>query len=484
VVSTPHAPDPTTTAAAQSGLNTDTAETQLLLNQTNQVGPWGSTTYKQTGTTGYTNSAGKYVTLPQYTATTEYSPGQQAILDKTQDAQANIADIAAQQSKSLEGYLNTGFNFDNGQQFNPGTSVQTPGQFSYSSQANPGTFNYQGSTPGQFNYDGQAGSFSYNGQQPGSFSYGSQAPSAQTVTPKDFSYTGSDAQNQAYDLASQRILPQQQKATAALQTQLANQGIQPGSAAWNNAINLNNQSNNDQLNQLALNGEQQFYGQALSTAQNNYGQQLGAANQNFNQQLASQQANSGQELNAYQANLAGQNQGFNQQLGGFNANLAAQNQNYTQALGGYSANLAGQNQGYNQQLGTYGANTQAQLAAQQQNAGQELSAYQANLNGGLSAEQAAYQQALSTRQQQYQEALGNRNQPINEITALLSGSQVSNPTGGYTNTPQAQVGGVDYTGLVNNQYNQQVASSNATLGGLFGLGGQLGSAGIKAGLFG
>jgi hypothetical protein len=401
LVSTPKAPDPVATATAQAGLNTDTALTQNAINMTNQVGPWGSTTYAPTGSTSYTNSQGKLVSVPQYTATTTYNPAQQAIFDKTTEAQGSIADIAAQQSASLKDYLSTNFSFDGGNKFDSGTSVSQPGQFEYSSTASPGTF-----------------------------SYGSQAPGAQTFTPKDFSYSGSQEQNAAYDLASQRILPQQQRATEALQTQLTNQGIRPGSAAWNNAISLNNQSNNDQLNQLALNGQQQFYGQALSTAQNNYGQQLGSANQNFNQQLASQ------------------------------------------------------NQGYNQALGTFGANTQAGLAAQQQNAGQELSAYQANLNGGLSAEQAAYQQALSTRQQQYQEALGNRNQPLNEITALLSGSQVSNPTTGYTSTPQAQVGGVDYTGLVSNNYKTQAAASSAALGGLFGLGGTIGSAGIKQGWFG
>lgn len=66
------------------------------------------------------------------------------------------------------------------------------------------------------------------------------------------------------------------------------------------------------------------------------------------------------------------------------------------------------------------------------------------------------------------EALTERNQPLNELSALMSGSQVQQP--GFTSTPQTQVSGTDYAGLVNNNYNQQVAQNNAMMGGIFGLG--------------
>jgi hypothetical protein len=81
------------------------------------------------------------------------------------------------------------------------------------------------------------------------------------------------------------------------------------------------------------------------------------------------------------------------------------------------------------------------------------------------------QLALTGRGQAMQELLTERNQPINEITALLSGSQVQSPQ--FQSTPQTPVSGVDYAGLVNNNYNQQVASNNSMLGGLAGLGGSL-----------
>jgi hypothetical protein len=93
---------------------------------------------------------------------------------------------------------------------------------------------------------------------------------------------------------------------------------------------------------------------------------------------------------------------------------------------------------------------------------------------------------LSGRAQANQEIMAERNAPINEITALMSGSQVSNPS--FTSTPQTQVAGVDYAGMVQNNYNNQMKAwqqgqenSNAMMGGLFGLGGTLGSAAMKYG---
>ena len=83
--------------------------------------------------------------------------------------------------------------------------------------------------------------------------------------------------------------------------------------------------------------------------------------------------------------------------------------------------------------------------------------------------------ALTGRQQAFNEAAYERNQPLNEISALMSGSQVSTPQFAGT-TPQAGVGGVDYTGLVNSKYQADVASSNAAMGGLFGLAGSIAGA--------
>lgn len=90
---------------------------------------------------------------------------------------------------------------------------------------------------------------------------------------------------------------------------------------------------------------------------------------------------------------------------------------------------------------------------------------------------------MQGHQQGVSDILAQRNQPINEISALTSGSQVSMPS--WVGTPQSSVAPVDYTGLVANKdnllqknYATQVGQQNAMMGGLFGLAG----AGVKAGV--
>lgn len=85
---------------------------------------------------------------------------------------------------------------------------------------------------------------------------------------------------------------------------------------------------------------------------------------------------------------------------------------------------------------------------------------------------------LNGRNQANQELLTEDNQRINQISALMSGGQVSMPQFGPTNNPQLPT--VDYAGLVNENYNQQMGAYNqkmqaqqGILGGLFGLGGKL-----------
>jgi hypothetical protein len=142
---------------------------------------------------------------------------------------------------------------------------------------------------------------------------------------KPFEFTNNDASNWAYDLGSQRILPQQAKNADALRSQLIASGIRPGTAAWNAEQERLTNANTDQLNQLALTG----------------------------------------------------------------------------------------------------------------------------------------------RNQAFQEALTQYNNPVNTISALMSGSQVQNPN--FVNTPTTNVGGVDYIGASNANYQAQNQASQAKMGGLFGL---------------
>ena len=87
-----------------------------------------------------------------------------------------------------------------------------------------------------------------------------------------------------------------------------------------------------------------------------------------------------------------------------------------------------------------------------------------------------HQQAVNDLTQQY-------NSPLNALTALQSGSQVSQPGVGQTaSTAQTGIQPANYAGLVQQNYQNQLTQSNAALGGLFGLGGSLIGAGAKLGV--
>ena len=88
---------------------------------------------------------------------------------------------------------------------------------------------------------------------------------------------------------------------------------------------------------------------------------------------------------------------------------------------------------------------------------------------------------LSGRQQAVSEALQERNQPINEITALMSGQQITNPL--YASTPQTSVANTDLAGMIYKNYDNKVAGQQAMLGGLFGLGGTVGRLAFQPGGF-
>lgn len=96
-------------------------------------------------------------------------------------------------------------------------------------------------------------------------------------------------------------------------------------------------------------------------------------------------------------------------------------------------------------------------------------AYDNSMEAVTQGENDAYNQLLlSGRQQSVNEILQQRNQSINEILGLASGTQVQQSN--YVNTPGSQVAPVDYTGLVNNKYNADVANYQAGMSGMFGLG--------------
>jgi len=131
-----------------------------------------------------------------------------------------------------------------------------------------------------------------------------------------------------------------------------------------------------------------------------------------------------------------------------------------------------------------GFQNQAQAQGYQQNQG--LASFRnAGLMQQLAQQQSGFNAQNAARNQYMQEQYQQRNQPLNEISALMSGSQVQQPN--WLNSPTSQIATTDIGGLINQNFAQQSqnfqsANQNwqSTMGGLLGLGGKLGSAAIMS----
>lgn len=109
--------------------------------------------------------------------------------------------------------------------------------------------------------------------------------------------------------------------------------------------------------------------------------------------------------------------------------------------------------------------------------------YQREMRDFSTNRQRAYDQSyLDAYKTAESSALTNRNQPINEITALMSGSQVSNPT--YGNTPSPGVAPTDVIGAQQQALNQQNVAYQGQLSQNAGLLGAIGGLGGSAAALG
>jgi hypothetical protein len=299
-----------------------------------------------------------------------------------------------------------------------------------------------------------------------------------------------------------RLSPQLQQERSRLQTELINQGIPPGSEAYRNAMTQQNQRENDLLTQASVQG----INLDLAARQQGLGEQqtLGsfanqAANQVFQNRLAQQQAQNQAQQQAFGQRVQSGEFGNAAQMAYFNAGLQNQDaanraiaQNYNQAL--QSQAMANAALGQNQQAALQ--QQQAANAAQQLGFGQQMdlnaarnAAIAANQQTGLTQQQAfnaaqnqAYNQALQNAQffntaqgQSLAQQLALRNQPINEIAALMSGSQVQMPQfQGYTGANVAASPIFQATqaqdAAAMNRYGLLANQNAANTGGLFSLG--------------
>ena len=143
-------------------------------------------------------------------------------------------------------------------------------------------------------------------------------------------FTGMEGWDKATALINQRLQPQMAQQAESQKAALANQGIVPGTQAYENAMRTFNQSQNDLLTQAQLAGSQvqnQMQGQSLAqqqannaALQQNYGQALTQRNLPLQQLGAFQQATQPGYVNPYtQAAVSGPDY-----LGAYSTGNAAQ----------------------------------------------------------------------------------------------------------------------------------------------------------------
>ena len=439
--SPPPAPDPVATAKAQGAANVESAVATTKLGNPNIVNPYGTSSVKygedaffaanpdalkqfQADSGGMsaldyakTYSAARPGMANGYSEYTPYvvqslNPESQKIFNAQQQTKQQLADLSNLGAKSASSVLNTPFKFT-GQEAN--TSIDSAGNIS----AGPNASNFMaGGGPNAGNFMAGAGPSAANFM------------ANRGLDTSNVAAMPINAGTTAQQAIMSRLEPQLARNRVSTETQLINQGLRPGSEAYNNAATLLGQQENDQRTQAALQG---------------LGLDMSANAQGYNQALSSGQfGNLAQAQNFGQGNV--QQQLYNQsQAQNFGQGTTAQNtanqaagQNYTQNYNTMAQNNAAQQQKFNQ--------NQAQAQFENQ----------------------ARQQALA-------EAIQQRQMPLNEITALMSGSQITNPQfqsyQGSTIAPApiAQTTQNAYQGALNN-YNAQVGSQNANTAGLFSLG--------------
>jgi hypothetical protein len=362
------APDYTGAAIAQGAANVDAARASAKLSNPNVYSPYG---------TQLVSYDGDIPTIRQ-----TLTPEAQKTVEAQQRLQSNLAELGNTAYTGAFGAMSTPFSF--------GGQVQT-----------------------QFNQGGALQNAPSAGQY-GLAQGGLNAPNLSSQL--DLSNVAKmpvNAGTTAQEAIMRRLEPSLARQRTSTETQLINQGLRPGTEAYDNAARILGEQENDLRSQAALQG--------------------------------------------------------------LNLDIGANQQGFSQALqGGQFANAA--------DLAQFGAGMQSQQAANQaiaQNYGQGMSAAQAQ----NATEAQRYNQAMqaaqfgnTAQQQALAQALLQRQLPLNEINALMSGSQIQNPQfsayQGQTITPAPIANATAQQSAYNqNLYNQQVGTYNTNVEGMYNLGG-------------
>ncbi|MGE7367908.1 tail fiber domain-containing protein [Neorhizobium sp. NPDC001467] len=426
--SAPQAPDPKETAAAQTGTNISTATANSWLSNINQVTPDGSLTYSQTGSaftpseTGqtyyYNPKTGEYSTNKKITgytpATPSTSPANGGLMGylsgETRGGSANGGQPIYEDGwQQVKGMLVPTFT---------ATQTLSPAQQAIKNQEDQGNLNLATL------WNTQSGKLNTLLKDPFSISGAPAAGNASSLTAPQYQQFGSGPQLQtsvgnagditkSYDIdfdtskyqdaLMAKLQPSLDQNRAATEQKLANQGLMPGTPAYDRAYAAVTAQENDAR-----------YGAILNAGQ----EQTRLAN------LAQQQA-------SFQN--AAQQQGYNQAANNMSMGNAALQQQYQNLTSSTAANNALQDQSFNAQ--------QAMIDAQNRERANYLNEQYAQRNQNLnevlglaSGTQLSNPNFVPTQgqtmptvdyaglvQQDYQNKLGAYNQSQAGIGSILGG---------------------------------------------------------------
>lgn len=263
---------PDYTGAAQQTSAANAANARI-----NQVTPYGSSQYQQTGTDQYGN--------PTYTVNTTAAPFVQNAINAQGGQLASTYGSPFQSPTfSSTGDMPTMNYYGsrlNQQQFNPATQLQALPQYNVNTQIDQSALPSYGINPGE-----------------------------------------------TYESAIMRRLePTLQRQTESTDAQLANQGIVPGTRAYETAKQLLAQQQNDARTSAIVGGMDT----GLRANQQAYGQQAGQIGLN----LTGQEQSFTQPLRANVQNMGANELAYNQQLANQQLGMGAQNQSFQQAMAKY-----------------------------------------------------------------------------------------------------------------------------------------------------
>jgi hypothetical protein len=484
----PTPPDPYQTAAAQTEMNKDTAISNAYLNRINQYTPEGSLEFTQTGT----NPDG----TPKFESRQTYSPEQQRLYESQNAVSnalsdlslSNVGRVGEAQSKPFDYSgmqpLQTGYGRGNiATGYDPGGQVRQGFEGGGDITRGYGT---GGDIQRQF---GEGGNIQDTYASGGDIQRGLNFADLQGIPGLgDFGAESQRTQDAVYKQATSRLDPRFEQEQRALGAQLAGKGVSENSEAYRRAMDQFARNKTDAYNQATYSGIQ-----AGSQEQSRlFGLAMGARQQGVGERTTQGQfANSAQaQAEAQAAARAGfGNQAQQQRFGQEQARGQFANEAQQQAYG--QNREAAQFANEAQQLQYAQNEGQAQfgnMAQQQQYAQNAAQAAFGNMAQGQDYQQQAAQAAFNNnaRQQQIQEATYLRNLPLNEISALMGaagGVQAPN----FEDFANTNVANTDYSGLVQNQFNnqmqlyqQQQAQKNAALGSIFGLAGSIGGAAMMS----